>query len=43
MDSAVKVAPRKRIVVGWRQMARHVAEIRSKQRTAPPPQVKRAP
>ena len=39
MDSAVKT--RKRVVVGWRQVARRVSENRSRQRTPPPPQPKR--
>ena len=43
MDSSVKSQPRKRQIVGWRQLARQVADIRSRQRTAPPPQTKRAP
>jgi hypothetical protein len=41
MDMSAKVVPRKRVIVGWRQTARRVAEIRSRQRTAPAPQAKR--
>ena len=35
MDPTFKVLPRKRVIVGWRQAARRVAEIRARQRPAP--------
>ena len=41
MESLAKVGPRKRQVVGWRALARRVAENRSRQRTPPVPLVKR--
>jgi hypothetical protein len=33
---------RKRKVVGWREQARKVTDIRTRHRTPPPPQAKRA-
>jgi hypothetical protein len=41
MDLTLKAVPRKRVIVGWRQLARKVAEIRARQRAAPPPVAKR--
>ena len=40
MDSTSKLVPRKRSIVGWRQMARRISENRSWQRTPPPAPVK---
>ena len=39
MDPTFKVDLRRRVVVGWRQVARQVAEIRARHRPArvPPP------
>jgi hypothetical protein len=39
MDPIAKTGPRKRHVVGWRQVARRVSENRSRQRTPPAPVV----
>jgi hypothetical protein len=41
MDPTFKVEPRRRVVVGWRQLARRVAEIRARQRPTPVPLPKR--
>ena len=35
MDQPVKVTPRKRVIVGWRQLERQRVEIRQRQRTVP--------
>ena len=40
MEPIAKGGPRKRQVVGWRQVARRVSENRSRQRTPPAPVVK---
>jgi hypothetical protein len=36
MDSSVKAVPRKRLVVGWRQLARGIAENRARYRLPAP-------
>ena len=41
MDSTVKALPRKRVVVGWRQVTRRIAENRARQQTPPTPVAKR--
>jgi hypothetical protein len=40
MDPIGKAGPRKRHIVGWRQVARRVSENRSRQRTPPTPLAK---
>ena len=41
MDPTVKPQSRKRLIVGWRQVARRTAENRSRHRTPPTPLAKR--
>ena len=36
MEPTVKNETRKRVIVGWRQLARRVTENRNRQRTPPP-------
>lgn len=43
MDPSAKTEPRKRQIVGWRELRRRIADIRSRQRTPAVPQPKRAP
>jgi hypothetical protein len=41
MDPIGKAEPRKRQIVGWRQVARRISENRARQRPAPVPLAKR--
>jgi len=36
MDTSGKHVPKKRLIVGWRQVARRIAENRSRHRLPPP-------